>query len=142
MSEPSYAGLARATAFRLPWWLRMLSRLPLPVLYALAATTVWVMRRIVRHRVETVRTNIERSFPALAPRERRRIESGYYTNLSQVLAEVLKMATLTRGDLEQRVRFIHPQVLTESIAAGRSVLVLCSHQCNWEWLLLALSVQL
>jgi len=142
MSVPSYAGLARPTARRLPWWLRLLSRLPLPVLYVLAATAVWVMRRVVRHRIETVRTNIERSFPAMPPRERRRIESGYYANLSQVLAEVLKMATLTRGDLQQRVRFTHPQLLTDSIAAGRSVLVLCAHQCNWEWLLLALSVQL
>ncbi len=142
MSVPSYAGLARPAARPLPRWLRLLSRLPLPVLYVLAATAVWVMRCVVRHRVETVRTNIERSFPAMPPRERRRIESGYYANLSQVLAEVLKMATLTRGDLQQRVRFTHPQLLTDSIAAGRSVLVLCAHQCNWEWLLLALSVQL
>ncbi len=36
-------------------------------------------------------------------RERRLIESAYYTNLSQVLAEVLKMAELCRDELRQRV---------------------------------------
>src|ERR1700734_2277347 len=116
----------------------MRSRLPLPSLYALAAIAIGVMRRVVRHRVHTVRTNIERSFPALPRRAQRGIEDGYYANLSQVLAEVLKMATLERGELQQRVRFSNPQLRREIIASGHSVLLLCAHQCNWEWQLLAL----
>jgi Kdo2-lipid IVA lauroyltransferase/acyltransferase len=120
----------------------MLSRLPLWVLYAVAATATWIMRRVVRHRVQTVRTNIERSFPQLSRREQRLIESGYYTNLSQVVAEVIKMAALERDELRQRVRFSNPQLIRAVLAAGHSALVVCSHQCNWEWQLLALSAQL
>jgi len=135
-------GLSRPTALPLPWWLRMLSRLPLPILYGLAAGATWAMRRLVRHRVETVRTNIARSFPELSVREQRLIESGYYTNLAQVIAEVLKMGDLTRDELRQRVRFRNPQLLREVIAGGSSVVVVCAHQCNWEWQLLALSAQL
>jgi KDO2-lipid IV(A) lauroyltransferase len=143
MSAPLYAtGLSRPTALPLPWWLRMLSRLPLWFLYALAALAVWVMRRVVRHRGATVRTNIERSFPHLPLRQRRAIEHGYYRNLSQVLAEVLKMGTMQRGDLQRRVRYSNPQLLRDLTAAGHSVLLLCAHQCNWEWQLLALSGQL
>ena len=143
MSAPLYAtGLSRPRTLPLPWWLRTLSRLPLPVLYSLATAAVWVMRHIVRHRVETVRTNIERSFPQLPVRELRRIESGYHANVSQVLAEVLKMGGLQREELQQRVRFSNPQVIHEVIAAGSSALIVCAHQCNWEWQLLALSAQL
>ena len=143
MSAPLYAaGLSRPTAPPLPWWLRILSRLPLPVLYAAAATATWVMRHVMRHRVLTVRTNIERSFPELSARERRLIESRYYTNLSQVLAEVLKMGGLRREELQRRVRFSNPQLIRDVVAAGRSALVVCAHQCNWEWQLLALSAQL
>ncbi|HTC52560.1 MAG TPA: lysophospholipid acyltransferase family protein [Steroidobacteraceae bacterium] len=143
MSAPLYAtGLSRPTALPLPWWLRMLSRLPLWFLYALAALAVWVMRRVVRHRGATVRTNIERSFPHLPLHQRRAIEHGYYRNLSQVLAEVLKMGTMQRGDLQRRVRYSNPQLLRDLTAAGHSVLLLCAHQCNWEWQLLALSGQL
>lgn len=143
MSAPLYAtGLAPPTAQELPWWLRMLSRAPLGVLYFLATCSVFVMRRVVRHRVATVRTNIERSFPDLPVREQRRIENGYYANLSQVLAEVLRTGALTRAELQQRVSFRNSQGVREIIAAGGSALVVCAHQCNWEWLLLALSVQL
>jgi Kdo2-lipid IVA lauroyltransferase/acyltransferase len=142
MSAPLYATGRRPPAIPLPWWLRILSRLPLWLLYAIAATATWIMRRVVRHRVQTVRTNIERSFPQLPLREQRRIESGYYTNVSQVLAEVLKMAALDRDELQQRVRFSNPQLIREIIAAGNSALLVCSHQCNWEWQLLALSAQL
>jgi KDO2-lipid IV(A) lauroyltransferase len=120
----------------------MLSRLPLWLLYALAAAAIWIMRRVVRHRVQTVRTNIERSFAQQSVREWRVIESGYYANLSQVAAEVIKMAALDHAGLQQRVRFSNPQLIRELIAAGHSVLVVCSHQCNWEWQLLALSAQL
>jgi Kdo2-lipid IVA lauroyltransferase/acyltransferase len=143
MSAPLYAaGLSRPTVPPLPWWLRILSRLPLSFLYGIATAATWVMRRVVRHRVETVRTNIERSFPDLPPRERRRIESRYYANLSQVLAEVLKMGGLHRDELRQRVHFSNPQLIHELVGAGSSVLVICAHQCNWEWQLLALSAQL
>ena len=143
MSAPLYAtGRSRPTAVPLPWWLRMLSRVPLWLLYALAAAAIWIMRRVLRHRVQTVRTNIERSFSQQSVREWRVIESGYYANLSQVVAEVIKMAALDREGLQQRVRFSNPQLIREVIAAGHSALVVCSHQCNWEWQLLALSAQL
>ena len=143
MSAPLYAaGLSRPTAPPLPWWLRILSRLPLSFLYGIATAATWVMRRLVRHRVVTVRTNIERSFPDLPLREQRLIESHYYVNLSQVLAEVLKMGGLPRNDLRRRVHFSNPQLIQDAVAAGSSVLVICAHQCNWEWQLLALSAQL
>jgi hypothetical protein len=46
MSAPLYAGLSRPPA--LPFWLRLLSRLPLGLLHPLAATGTWVMRRVAR----------------------------------------------------------------------------------------------
>lgn len=142
MSAPLYAGLSRPSATLLPWWLRLLSRLPVWALYTLATSTVWVMRRVVRHRVLTVRNNLERSFADLPPRERRRIESRYYANLSQVLAEVIRMGGLSREELQQRVRFSNPQLIRDLIADGSSALMICAHQCNWEWQLLAVSAQL
>ena len=135
-------GLSRPTALPLPWWLRLLSRLPLPVLYRLAAGATWAMRRLVRHRVQTVRTNIERSFRELPQREQRLIENQYYANLSQVVAEVIKMARISRDELRQRVQFSNSQLIRDPVASGSSVLVVCAHQCNWEWQLLALSAQL
>ena len=143
MPAPLYAtGLSRPAAAPLPRWLRILSRLPLPLLYVIAAAATWIMRRVVRHRVETVRTNIERSFPELPAGGLRLIESGYYANLSQIVAEALKMGSLSREELQQRVRFTNPQLIRDVIAGGSSVLVVCAHQCNWEWQLLALSAQL
>ncbi len=137
---PLYAtGLSRPTAQSLPWWLRILSQLPLPILYGLTACAVWLMRRVFRHRIEN--SPHQHRFPELSAAERRRIEGGYYANLSQVIAEVLKMATLSRAELRQRVRFSNPQLVDEVVAAGHSVLIVSAHQCNWEWQLLALSAQ-
>src|ERR1700733_15297806 len=100
MSAPLYAGQSRPP--ELPLCLLLLSRLPLGVLYPLATTGIRVMRRVVRHRVATVRTNIERSFTGLSARERRQIENRYYANLSQVLAEIIKIGGLDREALMRR----------------------------------------
>ena len=119
MSAPLYAaGPSHPTAQALPWWVRMMSRLPLAVLYRFTAAVIGLMRRVVRHRVDTVRTNIERSFPDLPVREQRRIETGYYANLSQVLAEVLKMGTISREELQGRVRVRNPAL--QFFAADRA----------------------
>ncbi len=70
------------------------------------------------------------------------MESRYYRNLAQVVAEVIKMAALNRHEFAQRVRFSNPQSLRDVIAAGNSAVVACAHHCNWECQLLALSAQL
>ncbi|MEJ0005042.1 MAG: hypothetical protein WDM77_01235 [Steroidobacteraceae bacterium] len=126
----------------LPWWLRILSRLPLWILYACTAAGTWVMRRAVRHRAQTVRTNIERSFPHASACDLRRIESRYYANLSQVVAEVIKIPSLDRPAAAAARQL--PQSAADSGGDRRrsSALVVCAHQCNWEWQLLALSAQL
>jgi len=89
-----------------------------------------------------VRANLAGCFPELDARERSHIERDYYLNLGQMLAEVLKAATIERAELTRRVTLTNLQPLRDELAAGRSVLVVAAHHANWEWLLLALSASL
>jgi Kdo2-lipid IVA lauroyltransferase/acyltransferase len=125
-----------------PRWLAPLSRLPWTVLYALAATLAFLARCVLRYRLGVVRTNIAGSFPDLQADARRQIERDYYRGLGQLVAEVIKSATLARAELEERVILSNLEVVSKELDAGRSVLIVAAHQCNWEWLLLALSLKL
>jgi KDO2-lipid IV(A) lauroyltransferase len=127
---------------RLPIWLRALSHLPWRVLYLLCAAVVLVAKRVRRYRREVVRANIAGSFPELTRSKRRAIERHYYRNLGERLAEVIKGATLAPDELARRVSVRNLEVAQQLLASGRSVLITCAHQCNWEWLLLALSLKL
>ena len=125
-----------------PLWLRLLSRLPLPLLYALTGGLSFLVHRVAGYRTTVVRANIARCYPQLPEAGQRRIARGYYRNLGQLVAELIKSATLTPQDLRQRVSLANPEVVTALLDGGQSVLVVAAHHCNWEWLLLALSLRL
>ena len=137
-------GLSGATAPppRCAWWVRLLSRLPFPALYRLADLLGWLAFRVFPHREDVVRANLSLCFPELDAAAMRDIRQRYYAGFADVLVEVIKSATISPEEIRRRVRIVgleQPQAL---LAAGQSVLLAAAHQCNWEWMLLALSLQL
>jgi Kdo2-lipid IVA lauroyltransferase/acyltransferase len=127
---------------RLPVWLRLVSRLPWTILYACGSCLAFLAHRILRYRLGVVRGNLARCFPQLAPGARRHVERGYYRGLGQLFAEVLKSATMTPEELERCVVLREIEAVHVELDAGRPVLIVAAHQCNWEWLLLSLSLSL
>lgn len=126
----------------MPFWLAALSRLPWGVLYAAGSSLAFLAYRVARYRLHVVRANIAGAFPELEPRARRRLEREYYHGLGELVAEVIKSATLPAEELERRVSILNLALAREELEAGRSVLIVAAHQCNWEWLLHALSLRL
>jgi len=127
---------------RLPLWLLVLSRLPWRVLYGGAACLAFLAHRVLRYRLDVVRANVRGSFPELGAHAHRRIVRGYYRRLGELAAEVVKAATLAPRELDGRVTFCNLDVVQKELDADHSVLIVAAHQCNWEWLLLALSLKL
>lgn len=126
----------------LPLALRALSRLPWFVMYGAGACLAFLAHRVLRYRLDVVRENVRGSFPDADERERRRIVRGYYQRLGELAVEVVKAATLAPRELEQRVTLRNIEALRSELEAGRSVLIAAAHQCNWEWMLLVMSLKL
>jgi Kdo2-lipid IVA lauroyltransferase/acyltransferase len=139
MSAPAQA---RAAKPPIPLWFELVSRLPWGLLYGAASCLAWIAHRVLRYRLGVVRGNLAGAFPDLTSRERRRIERAYYARLGELTAEVVKSATLTAEDFDGRVALRGLETVQAQLDAGHSVLVVAAHQCNWEWLLLALSLKL
>lgn len=133
---------ARSSETPLPRWLGAISRLPWGLLYAVGSCLALLAYRVARYRLDVVRGNIAGAFPELAPRARRRLERDYYRRLGELVAEVVKSATLSAEELDRRVTLRNLAAARGELDAGRSVLIVAAHQCNWEWLLLALTLKL
>src|SRR5581483_1634994 len=56
--------------------------------------------------------------------------------------EIVKSVGLAPEELRRRVTIEGLQGPRSLIAGGSSVLLVAAHQCNWEWMLLALTVEL
>ena len=119
----------------LRWGLLGLSHLPLPVLYGLGEGIYFLLAYVVRYRWRVVQQNLSKSFPEMSPAEVRQTGKAFYRHFSQVVVEILKMATMSPAELAPRMRFTNPEMMTGPFAEQRLVLSLGSHMGNWEWLL-------
>jgi KDO2-lipid IV(A) lauroyltransferase len=66
----------------------------------------------------------------------------YYLGFAQMLMEIVKSVRMPAEELRQRVRMVNVEAPRALLAQGKSVLLVAAHQCNWEWMLLALSIEL
>lgn len=118
--------------------LRLISRLPLPVLYALFGLIAWILR-VVRWRHGLVDDGLGRCLPEKSPTERVAIAREFYGGVGRLAAEVMHGSRMPADELERRMRFENDDVVRDALAEGRRVLLVAGHHCNWEWLLLAVS---
>ncbi len=133
---------APAAAARPAWWVRLLSRLPLGLLYGFAAGVGWLAFRVVRYREALVRNGLVRAFPELDAAQLRAVMRSYYQGYAQMLVELIKSASFPPNEIRRRVRIVNLEAPQALLARGQPVLLIAAHQCNWEWMLLALSVEL
>lgn len=127
---------------RLPLFVRALSALPLPLWYRIADLAAWLAEHVFRHRWQVVNTQLRRSFPDRDEAWIRRMRRDFYRNFGDVSAEIIKAATITPAEIDRRVTLEGTDSVRAALAAGRSVLLMSSHNCNWEWMLLKLSIGL
>ncbi|MEO8754342.1 MAG: lysophospholipid acyltransferase family protein [Casimicrobiaceae bacterium] len=127
---------------RMAPWLRVVSSLPLSVLYALTGAAMFLILRVLRLRLDVVRGNIRGCFPQLDSGEVNRIAAAYYRQVGQMVAEAFKAAALPATTLTRRVTVKNLQLAQDLLAQGRPVLLIAAHQANWEWALHTMSLQL
>lgn len=142
MDESRGSAGAAAPLGRPAWWVRAAAALPWGLLYGVAHLLAWIAWRVVPYRADVVRENLTIAFPELDPRELSEVMRRYYRGFGEVLVEVVKAARLAPQDIRRRVVLQGLAAVRERIAAGTPVLLVAAHQCNWEWMLLALSLEL
>jgi KDO2-lipid IV(A) lauroyltransferase len=130
------------SAQRSAWWVRLLAGLPWWIMYPLADVLAWLAWRVVRVEQRALRENLAAAFPTLTGPRLRQLMRAYYRNFSQVLVEVIRSVSLSPEELRSRVILEDFAPVRAALASGTPVLLVAAHQCNWEWMLLALSLQL
>ena len=87
-----------------------------------------------------MKKNLKRSFPEKSADELREIEKDFYKNLCDYSVETLRLLSITREELSERMVFTNNEVLEEYKNRNQSIFFLASHQFNWEWLMVSASI--
>jgi KDO2-lipid IV(A) lauroyltransferase len=113
---------------------RIFASLPLSFLYAVSDFIFLLSYYIFKYRRKVVRNNLLKSFPEKTIIEIIEIEKEFYHNLGDYAAETLKLLTISQEELGKRVVYKNVDILKGYELKSQSVLLLASHQFNWEWL--------
>ena len=116
---------------------KVLSWLPLPALYAIGDALFFVTYYVLRWRRGLASANLARSFPEKSDAERAAILKQSYRNLGDLIAEIMWSYGATPEAMKRRVTVENPELINDETRAGRSVLLMTAHFCNWEWQVLA-----
>ncbi|MDR3127075.1 MAG: lysophospholipid acyltransferase family protein [Tannerellaceae bacterium] len=114
--------------------IRLLSCLPLGVLYVLSEGLYVIIRYVLCYRRKVVGANLAASFPEKSEEERLRIEKAFYHHFADYLVEVVKLASIGKTEIQRRAKLENPEVVNRLYAEGHScVVLLMVHYGNWEW---------
>src|SRR5688572_25967174 len=94
-AQAAESGKVADATLRPAWWVRLLSRLPFPVLYSISAFLGWLAYRVFPYRQHVVRENLTRAFPEFDEARLQDVMRAYYRGFAEVLVEIIKAATLS-----------------------------------------------
>ena len=118
-------------------FLKALTRIPLPLLYAIGSCVYFFVFHVMRWRRDRVEADLARAFPARGPEERAQILRACYRNLADTVAEAFWGFGADVEAIKARVTIENPELVRQAVDRSQSLLMLAAHHGNWEWLLLA-----
>ena len=121
---------------------RLLSLLPLSLLYFLSTVTFYILFHGVRYRRAVVKDNLAHAFPDQTAEENRRLSKQFYRHFCDQIYEFIHLGKMTEQELRKRVELTNFEVLQPYLEQQQSFIIVSIHQGNWEWLLQRVSIEL
>lgn len=117
-------------------FLKLLSRLPLGLLYLITDALYLLTYYVIGYRKEVVMMNLKNSFPDKSEKEIKKIAKEFYNRFSEYIAETIKAISISESEMKRRVIFTNVSAVKPYAEKNQSIILVGGHQFNWEWALL------
>ncbi|MGY6562448.1 MAG: lysophospholipid acyltransferase family protein [Luteibaculaceae bacterium] len=114
-------------------FIKLLSRLPMSVLYGISSLLYYVMFYGFGYRKKLIRENIAHAFPELSEKERIILMKKYYRYFNDFVVEVLKSFTETAKERKPKLVITNPQIFEQYHKANKGHITVMGHMGNWEF---------
>ncbi|MFN5333904.1 MAG: lysophospholipid acyltransferase family protein [Bacteroidota bacterium] len=118
--------------------LKLLSLIPLRILYIISDFVYILIYYIVQYRKSVVLTNLKIAFPEKSAAEHIAISKKFYRNLSDTFIEIIKMFSWNENEIRKRFTG-NMEVLNRWAGKEKSIQVVSGHFFNWEMANLSVS---
>lgn len=120
----------------------ILSLLPFWCLYLISDFLYFLIFKIFGYRKRVVYENLRKSFPEKDEDEIHVIAKKFYRYFPDLLVESIKMASISAKEVRERIELLNPEEVYRHIDAGKSVIGVTAHYCNWELAIHSLSLMM
>lgn len=113
----------------------LISILPFPLFYLFSDFVFFLIFHVFKYRRSVVKNNIALALPHLSEKERATIERKFYRHMCDLFLEMIKSMTMSKKEIKKRFVFTNIELLKEYEKRGKSIIIMCSHYGNWEWMM-------
>mgnify|MGYP001086962422 CR=1 FL=1 len=99
-----------------------------------------ILLKLIGYRKKVVQTNLSNAYPTKSKEEINKLLNDFYQYFGRLLAESLKVFSIKKTDLKERVSFKNDQLIHDYLNENKDVIVVMGHYGNWEWGLLATTI--
>jgi KDO2-lipid IV(A) lauroyltransferase len=110
----------------------LISLLPWRVMYFISDGIAFILRKIIRYRVDVVNYNLSIAFPEKSAQERKQIAKKFYQNFTDSFIETIKILSISDKTFEKRYTS-NIEVLDELYHSGQNIQYMACHFFNWEF---------
>ena len=111
------------------------------LLYGISRVVYFLLYFVFRFRRTVVMDGLHNAFPEKTEGEIQQICKSFYKNYADVLMEMVKSLRFDVQKIRKCVEFSDFEEVLRSLQSGQAVLVCVAHQCNLEWLLIAMGAK-
>jgi KDO2-lipid IV(A) lauroyltransferase len=92
----------------------------------------FVLFNFIGYRKKVVMDNIVKSFPNKTAKEHKEIARKFYQHFCDLVVESIKIFSISEKQINQRVKFLNPELMDELYDQGKQVVLAGGHYGNWE----------
>lgn len=121
----------------------LLAIIPFRLMYVLSNGVAWILRVVVKYRLQVIKINLNYVFPELEGEKLQSVVKDTYRNLTDIILESIKSFSSSDHEINKRHAFIDiPSEIQEYYNQGRDIMQFAAHYNNWEWAAVSLQTQM
>ncbi|EKF54754.1 lipid A biosynthesis acyltransferase [Galbibacter marinus] len=113
----------------------VISKLPFVLLYRVSDFLHIILFHVIGYRKKLVLKNLELCFPEKSHQELLTIRKNFYLHMCDLFLEMIKSLSMTPEQMAKHAVFHNLEVLDRYAEQNKSVVLLCGHYANYEWVL-------
>ena len=115
--------------------IKFISLLPFRIVYKISDFISFLLHKVFKYRLKTVKRNLSLAFPNKTSKELDDIEKKFYAHFADISIESIKAYGMNETQMKERYTYDNIEVLKNIQKKNKNIILICGHYSNFEWLL-------